>query len=279
MRGYSVTLLDGKGNRLPQQLLHHVNLMVKNRRDLFANIMLRIGAAGPETGPVHLPRFLGLPVTQGDTLVVNCMLRSTGSPGGDVTLRIDLPFTRRSSRIGAVPIYPISIAIGPAGRPNLFDLPPGRSSHSWEGSPSIPGRILGLSGHMPQYGVSLRLEDRTGGKVLWEAFAENEEMTATLRIPRSHFLWPFGAVIRPDHVYRFTAVYENPSGRTIQSGGMGVLGGVMTIARSTVWPSIDPHDPAYLADVRDIFSDAALHPEHGDLRHTRGTGVITPSAR
>ena len=257
MRGYVVELVDGGGRRLPQRLLHHMNLIAKDRRDLFSSVMLRLGAAGPETGTITLPRLVGVRGQRGDTLVMTVMLHDpAGGHYDDVRLRVRIPFVRAGSRVGAITVYPVSVAIGPKERPNVFDLPPGRSEHYWEGSPAVAARILGLSGHLHRYGVSLRLEDRTAGKVMWELKPTKDSTGEVRDMPVSMFLWSLGKPIRPDHVYRLTAVYDNPEGRTIRDGGMGVIGGVVTLARGTRWPPVDRQHPEYVVDVQSILGES-----------------------
>lgn len=256
MRGYVVELVDGAGRRLPQRLLHHVNLIAKDRRDLFSNVMQRLGAAGPETGTITLPRFAGVWGERGDTLVMTVMLHNTtGIHYDDVRLRVRIPFVRARSRVGAITVYPVSVAIGPKERPNVFDLPPGRSEHYWEGSPAVAARILGLSGHLHRYGVALRLEDRTAGKVMWELNPHSDSTGEVRAMPVSMFLWSLGKPIRPDHVYRLTAFYDNPEGRTIPDGGMGVIGGVVMLPRGTRWPAVDRRHPEYVVDLKSILGE------------------------
>jgi hypothetical protein len=255
MRGYVVDLVDGEGRRLPQRLLHHMNLIAKNRRDLFSNVMQRLGAAGPETGTITLPRFAGVWGDRGDTLAMTVMLHNTTETHYDeVRLRVRIPFVRARSRVGAITVYPVSVAIGPKERPNVFDLPPGRSEHFWEGSPAVAARILGLSGHLHRYGVALRLEDRTTGKVMWELKPHTDSTGTVHAMPVSTFLWSLGKPIRPDHVYRLTAVYDNPEGRTIPNGGMGVVGGIVVLPRGTRWPAVDRRHPEYVVDLRSILA-------------------------
>jgi hypothetical protein len=254
MRGYEVELTDATGRRLPPELLHHMNLIAKNSRDLFSNVMLRVGSAGPETKPVMLPRLLGVRLHRGDTLVMTMMLHNpTATSYAGVRLRIRVPYTSARSRIRAVGVYPFSVAIGPKDRPNVFDLPPGRSEHYWEGSPATPVRIIGVSGHLHRYGVALRLEDRTTGETLWEVRPKADSAGEVLEMPVKLFLWSMGKAIRPDHVYRLTAVYDNPEPRTIRDGGMGVLGGVVMLSRNARWPKVDPRHPEYLRDVASIL--------------------------
>ena len=65
IRGLEFEVVDEKGRELPRRMLHHLNLIVPERRELFSQIMLRIGAAGPETRPYVLPWFLGYRVHPG----------------------------------------------------------------------------------------------------------------------------------------------------------------------------------------------------------------------
>ena len=269
MRGYVVELVDRSERRLPQELLHHLNLIAKAKRDLFSNVMLRLGAAGPETDAITLPRLLGVRAERGDTLLMTLMLHNATSVGYDhVRVRLRIAFVRASARLGALGVYPISVAIGPKERPNVFDLPPGRSEHYWEGSPAVAARILGLSGHLHRYGVALRLEDRTTGKVLWELTPKSDSRGEVRAMPVSTFLWSLGKPIRPDHLYRLTAVYENPESRTIPEGGMGVIGGVVLLPRGARWPPVDRRHPEYVVDVRSILgpSVSALVGAQGNQR-------------
>jgi hypothetical protein len=270
MRGYVVELVDGAGRGLPQRLLHHMNLMAKGRRDLFSNVMQRLGAAGPETGTIALPRVAGVWGDSGDTLVMTVMLHNTtGIHYDDVRLRVRMPFVRARSRIGAITVYPISVAIGPKERPNVFDLPPGRSEHFWEGSPAVAARILGLSGHLHRYGVALRLEDRTARTVMWEVNPHSDSAGEVRDMPVSMFLWTLGKRIQPDHVYRLTAVYDNPERRTIPDGGMGVIGGVVVLPRRTRWPPVDRLHSEYVVDVESILGTGSVTPQRNERIHPR----------
>lgn len=258
LRGYAVELVDGEGRRAPQRLLHHLNLVDRGRRDLFTNAMARIAAAGGETAPITLPRIVGVRGARGDTLAMALALHNpTDSAFAGVTVRLRLPFTPASSRMGAMNVYPLSVAIGPRDRPNVFDLPPGRSEHFWEGSPAVEGRILGLSGHLARYGVALRLEDRTAGRLVWEVKPRRDSTGAVLEMPVSRFVWGGGKRVYPDHVYRLTAVYENPEPHTIADGGVGVLGGLLMLSRGGRWPAIDRQHPDYRADARALFGGVA----------------------
>src|SRR3954463_14396451 len=76
LRGYTIELVDASGRSVPQTVVHHVNVIIPQRRELFSSIMLRLAAAGAETAPVGLPWFLGYQIRQTDSVLVSAMLHN-----------------------------------------------------------------------------------------------------------------------------------------------------------------------------------------------------------
>jgi hypothetical protein len=138
-----------------------------------------------------------------------------------------------------------------------FDLPPGKTERSWEAQPAVSGRILGLGAHVHRFAVSLRLEDVSAGKVIWETRPTLDANGDVIGMPQDHIAWRFGLPVRAGNVYRITAVYENPTGATIPYGGMGALGGIFVPSRGKAWPAVDTSDDEYLLDVRLTEAGAA----------------------
>ena len=81
VRGMSVDLVDAQGREVPQRVLHHLNVIMPERRELFSQIMLRIGAAGPETKPWELPFFLGYRIHPGDSVLFTAMVHNPAAVG------------------------------------------------------------------------------------------------------------------------------------------------------------------------------------------------------
>jgi hypothetical protein len=249
LHGYTVELVNAAGKAVPQSVVHHVNVIVPQKRELFSQIMLRLAAAGAETAPVGLPWFLGYQVSKNDSVLVSAMFHNPSKTGyGNVYLRVRMPLTRRHV-VGAMAIYPFYMDVMPPAGSHSFDLPAGRSEHYWEGKPAIAGRILGLSGHLHKYGTSLKLEDRTEGKVIWEGKPTVDAKGEVQAMPVKKFLATFGVGVDPTHTYRLTAVYENPTGAPVIDGGMGALGGVFKPGDSP-WPAVSRSDPDYVLDWR-----------------------------
>ncbi|HKK28478.1 MAG TPA: hypothetical protein VKB18_10375, partial [Gemmatimonadota bacterium] len=150
IHGFSWRITDADGNRLPDDLLHHVNLIDPDRRQLFTPISRRIMAAGRETRAVSLPPIMGIPTHSAMRLVVASMFaNSSGTSYEGAYLHVTLEYVPRGERlVRPVEVYPFYVDVmGPLGVKD-FPVPPGRTERSWEGRPAIDARILGLGTHM-----------------------------------------------------------------------------------------------------------------------------------
>ena len=245
--GYTIELIDSAGRVVPQKVVHHVNVIAPQKRELFSEIMLRLAAAGSETAPVGLPWFLGYQLAKSDSVLVSAMFHNPSSTDyGTVFLRVRMPLKKKGV-VGAMAIYPFYLDVMPPAGSHSFDLPPGRSVQFWEGKPAISGRILGLSGHLHKYGTSLTFEDRTTGKIIWEGRPKVDANGDVHAMPLKKFLKTLGVAVDTSHTYRLTAVYDNPTGEPIVDGGMGALGGVFKPGDKN-WPSVSPKHPDYVLD-------------------------------
>jgi hypothetical protein len=248
IRGLRYELVDERGAQVPTGMLHHLNLIVPTRRELFSQIMLRIGAAGPETSPYTLPSFLGYRVRPGDSLLVTAMLHNPSDTGyNGVHLRVQLAMSSATSWLRPLSINPVYLDVMPPAGAHSFNLPPGRSTKIWEGQPAVAARLLAAGSHLHEYGTALRLEDVTSGEVLWTARPKVDDRGKVIGMPRRYFL-PFGVRLYPDHVYRLTAEYDNPTGKVVENGGMGALGGIVVPASGSVWPGVARGDSVYQHD-------------------------------
>ncbi|HZH80260.1 MAG TPA: hypothetical protein VFD68_03080 [Gemmatimonadales bacterium] len=252
-----VELVDGAGHVLPRRMLHHFNLSDPDHRELFLPIGLHLLAASRETPAITVPRWLfGLPLARGQRLLAGAMLANS-SPVAyhGVRVRLVLRYVRGGLPWPLYRAYPWAIDVQyPLGRPptgsKAFDLPPGRTERFWEGSPAIPGTIIGLGGHLHDYGVSLELKDMTTGEALWHGEPETDGAGRVITFPLARFYgWRrLGVHVTTGHRYRLTVVYENPTGKEIRDGGMGAVAGLFVPDRGATWPAVDPADTLYQQD-------------------------------
>jgi hypothetical protein len=248
LRGYEVFLTDRNGERLPHDLLHHLNLFAPSEPELFMPLMRRVVGAGTETGRVHMPPLLGYRMSAGDSLLLVVMLHNRHARDfGAATVHVRLsyvPVRSRVPRIGVVPFY-LDVMMEPTPT-RSFAVPPGRTEVSWSGSPAVPGRILGLGGHLHEHAVALRLEDVTTGKLIWETRPRVDAAGNITAVPVRQFITRLGVPVRPDHTYRITAIYRNDTQDVIS--GMGVIGGIFAPAKGAVWPPVDRTAAVYARD-------------------------------
>lgn len=276
-----VELVDGSGRLLPHEMLHHFNLSDPDRRELFLPIGLHLLAMSRETPAITVPRLLfGVPLARGQRLIAGAMLaNSSGAAYRGVHVRLVLRYVPGGRPWPLYRTYPWAIDVQyPLGRPptgsKAFDLPPGRTERFWEGSPAIPGTVLGLGGHMHDYGVSLELKDMTTGTVVWRGTPVTDSAGRVITFPLARFYnWRrLGVRVVPTHRYRLTAVYQNRTGRSIRDGGMGAVAGLFVPDRGAEWPAVDTGDTLYQRDLAatilsgsaDRMADMMMMHQHAD---------------
>jgi hypothetical protein len=101
-----------------------------------------------------------------------------------------------------------------------------------------------LGGHLHKYGQKLILEDVTTGDTLWVGTATNDAQGELTGVSRKFYLRALR--LEREHMYRLTAVYNNPTDEVVR-GAMGKIGGVFLPDRSQRI-AVDRTDADYLRD-------------------------------
>ena len=252
--GFRTELVDEAGKNISPTLIHHFNVLDPVHRELFLNIGQRIAGAGKETGVVRLPKLLfGAPFARGQTVVASAMLHNptTVSYRG-VRTRLVLSYVPDKRPWPLFTSFPWQLDVGFPVGDKSFDLPPGHSERSYEGSPAIAGDIVVIGGHLHEYGVSLELSDATTGELIWRAQPVEDDTKEVRAMPigKLYGLTRIGAHIVPNHRYRVRAVYDNPTGKVVLGGGMGVVAGLFVPDADQPWPTVNPSDSLYQEDLR-----------------------------
>jgi hypothetical protein len=252
--GFRVQVVDSAGHELPDELIHHFNLIDPDHRELFLPISRRLLAAGHETGAIRLPRLLfGVPLKRGEHVVASAMVENlTPAAYRGARVRLVMSFTpeKRPWPLFSASPWQMDVAF-PVGDKS-FTLPPGRSSRAYEGSPAVPGKIVGLGGHMHDYGRVIEFADVTTGEEIYRAapVADSSGRIASIPIAMLYGWTRLGVHIVPEHRYRIAVSYDNPTGAPIPDGGMGVVGGLFVPDRGVTWPAAEPGDSLYQQDYR-----------------------------
>ncbi len=270
VHGFRVELTDARGRAVPQRVLHHIDTTRPAARDLFLPVAQRFVALGAETRSETLPAWLaGVSLHRGEPLLVSTMLHNPSDTSyAGVHVRIVLPYTA-SQPLLEVAGFRLDVMF-PTG-PMEFDLPPGRTVRFWEGSPTVPARILGLSGHLHKYAEWIELSDQTTGRVMWRVRPRVGPHGEIASMPVWFPRLGLGRKLHSTHRYRITASYLNPTDRTIREGGMAKLGGIFT--PTAPLPALIPQSPMYQQDLRYLLSlgcgdggmtEMLAHASHGE---------------
>jgi hypothetical protein len=251
MHGFEWEIRNGDGEVLPPDLLHHVNLIDPDNRELFTPISRRVLAAGRENQRESIPGVIGFPLDEGGRMLIATMFGNPlGEDFGDVYLHFKLLYSRADEGlVKPMTVYPFYLDVMGFDGVKDFEVPPGHSEMSYTARPGVDARILGIGGHVHDYATELRLEDATSGEILWRAEPIYNEEGRMVGVPSSKFILQLGKKIYKDREYRIVVEYENPLDVPAPDMGMGAIGGVVAIMGDGEWPAYDPNDPAYVGDL------------------------------
>ena len=264
-------VVDERGRRLSSDFLHHMNVMDPAERELFLPISRRILASGRETGEIRFPWLLfGAPMRAGERILANAMIHNpTMVSYRGVRVRLLLSYVPDHRPWPFFSVIPWQLDVGFPVGDKSFDLPPGRSERSYEGSPAVTGKLIVIGGHMHEYGRTIEFWDATTGKRLWHgepAPAPPGEPSA-VPLAKLYGLTGIGLRITPAHRYRVRVIYENPTGHPIPDGGMGVVGGLFMPDRNAVWPATNQTDSLYQQDLRHFMGPVGRQAVTQPLSH------------
>jgi hypothetical protein len=289
---YHPKLVDAAGNTVPGVVLHHVAFWNENRSDfLCPNKEEHIfGAGGELTDWAAIPGF-GYRVEKGDQIRIETMVHNpTATSYEKVFLEVSIPYAdgAASPSEKGTPVknvYPTWIDVGACGN-SSYDLPPGPSKKVGTVSLKYSGVLLGVGGHMHDYGQQLRLDiskpiavatkapdvdaakaQASKGESLQPAGsgaelsgerkqvavlpARTDAQGHLLGIPVVTFFQTGGYPFAAGDSLTVTSAYNNPTGKLLHDGAMGIVVGYFV-----------PQDPAAL----NVLRHAAKVSSH-EMRH------------
>jgi hypothetical protein len=268
-RGFRVDLVDAKGQPVPRHVMHHLIMVNFSRRQLLYSAAERLMGAGTETdGEVSVPKTIGVPMSPGMKLGMYVAWHNdTGKDLEGVFLKLTMLWTPKNQNpqpVNALPIYmDVNLTVGGS---NTFDVPPGKSSKAYEFSLPVSGRLLGVGGHMHDYGVGVRLEDVETGKVVTRIVATRDTNGKLVKVSRKLYgVSGDGLKLKANHKYRVVGEYDNPTGELLVKGAMAHMVGLYVPDDMGKWPRIDLADATYQRDLASLQvrgEDVAGHGGH-----------------
>jgi hypothetical protein len=236
--------------------MHHLIMVNFSRRQLVYSAAERLMGAGTETDDeVSVPKTIGVPMKPGMRLGMYVAWHNdTGKDLPGVYLKLTMLWTPKNQNpqpVNALPIYmDVNLTVGGS---NTFDVPPGHSTKAYEFTLPIGGRLLGVGGHMHDYGTRVRLVDAETGKVITQVVAERAPDGKLVKVSRKLYgVSGSGLRLKANHRYRVVGDYDNPTGELRVKGAMAHMVGLFVPDDMNRWPAINPGDPTYQRDLASL---------------------------
>jgi hypothetical protein len=266
-RGFRITLADREGRPVSRRVLHHLVLVDFSRRQLLYPMLERLLGAGAETDDVSLPRSIGIPVHRGMAMGLYLGWHNDGMTAlQGVTVRIAIQWMPRNQvpqPLSVLPLYmDANLTVGVS---NSFDVPPGHSEKSWTFVMPVSGRLLGVGGHLHDFGTALRLEEVAGGRTLAVLRAHRDSAGRVLGLDRKLFgVRGAGLALKAGRRYRVVGSYDNPAGRLLPGAAMAHMVGLFAPDDLRRWPALEWSDPSVQRDLAALNDpEAAARPMEG----------------
>jgi hypothetical protein len=255
LRGFRIELVDATGQPVARRVLHHLIVVNFARRQLIYDAYERLLGAGAETADVVLPRTVGIPVRAGMPLGLYAGWHNeTGKDLDGVVLRLTIlwmPANQNPVPVNVLPFY-ADVNLNTGGS-NTFDVPPGISRKDYQFMLPVGGRLLGVGGHLHDYGLSLELREETTGRVLTVLKAKRDSAGHVLGVERRLFgVRGEGLRLRSGRGYRIVGVYQNPTDETRVRGAMASMVGLFVPEDLGRWPTLEPDSPELARDLEGL---------------------------
>ena len=220
-------LVDDAGEPLPNKLLHHVAFYNTGRRDfLCPNKEEHIFGAGGEMNDWPAVPGFGYHLEPADRIRVNTMFANptdTSYPKVYLEVREEYQLAQPGAQ-QLKSVYPVWFDV--MGCHNSgYSLIPGKNVTTFNFTLGYSGLLLGVGGHLHDYGQQLVLEDATRGQVIVTLASSLDPNGRILSMPVNSFADRGGYRLDKGELVRVTATYDNPTGKSLPQGAMGIVVG------------------------------------------------------
>jgi len=223
---YHPRLVQGPGTPAPGRLLHHVAFYNTARPDfLCPNKQEHIFGSGGEMNDWPALPGYGYRVHKGERIRVSTMFHNpTASSYGGTWLEVKLDYRRAAAGKPLKSVYPAWFDVGECGH-SSYDLGPGRTLRMGQFKVKFSGRLLGVGGHMHDYGRQLDLFNVTRGEDVTPLKSQLDAAGHIQSMPVVRFTDRGRYEVNKGDVLRVSSIYDNPRGKPIPDGAMGIVVG------------------------------------------------------
>jgi len=227
---YHPHLVDAAGNSIPGRLLHHVAFWNTRRSDfLCPNKEEHIFGAGGEMNDWPGVPGYGYRLMPGDRVRIETMFHNpTDTDYPQVYLEVGME--RRTARAGEArppairSVYPAWVDVQTC-KDSGYDLRPGQSAATGEVTLHFSGVLLGVGGHLHDFGQGLLLYNVTRQEEVAALRSQLDAQGRIASIPLVTFFDRGGYRLSQGERLRVSATYDNPTGKILPDGAMGIVVG------------------------------------------------------
>lgn len=226
---YHPKLVDASGNAVPGTVLHHTAFWNENRADfLCPNKEEHIFGAGSEmTDWAEVPGY-GYRVQKDEKIRIETMIYNPTATSYDkVYLEVAIPFQNAGGEPGATPrknVYPAWMDVKSCGN-SSYDVPAGKSEKSGTVIVKYDGVLLGVGGHLHDYGKQVVLQDVSRKETVATLDTKLNEKGLLESVPVKLFVQQGGYKFSAGDVLKISATYDNPTGKFLRDGAMAIAVG------------------------------------------------------
>jgi len=241
---YHPRLVDSNGNTVPGTVLHHTAFWNENRADfLCPNKEEHIFGAGSEmTDWAEVPGY-GYHVEKGDRIRIETMVYNPTPTSYDkVYLEVAIPFQEATGDANATPpprknVYPAWMDVASCGNSG-YDLPAGKSTKSGTVTVKYDGVLVGVGGHLHDYGRQVVLQNSSRKETVATLDATVDAEGRLESVPVKLFVQEGGYKFAANDVLKISAAYDNPTGELLRDGAMGIAVGYFVPANDKVMAAL-----------------------------------------
>jgi hypothetical protein len=223
---YHPRLVDAAGQPVPNRLLHHVAFYNTARPDfLCPHKQEHIFGAGGEMNDWPALAGFGYRVHRGDRIRISTMFHNpTPTSYPQIWLEVKLDYHSADQGEPLKSVYPAWFDVAECGD-SAYDPGPGRTLKIAQFKMDFSGLLLGVGGHMHDYGRQLELFNVTRGEQVAALKAQLDPAGRIVSMPVVRFTDRGGYKLNRGDVLRVSSIYESPLDKTVPQGAMGIVVG------------------------------------------------------
>ncbi|MGH9532330.1 MAG: hypothetical protein ACRD2Q_08045, partial [Terriglobales bacterium] len=222
---YHPRLVDGAGAATPGRMLHHVAFWNTGRSDfLCPNKQEHIFGAGGEMNDWPALPGIGYAVSKGEKIRINTMFHNpTDTSYPEAYLVVEMEYQPRGEGSGLKSVYPAWFDVKECGG-SSYDLPAGASAKTGRFRLGYSGILLGVGGHLHDFGQFVRLQDVGRNRDVADLRADVDAEGRIRSMPIANFAASGGYRMNVGDTFEVTASYQNPGAEQAE-GAMGIAVG------------------------------------------------------